>query len=338
MKTTNRESRHYREADVRPGGSWRNIVAIPRKVQEAAERAEALHKQVYETPSEEPQTAQTEPASAPVDTPPPTEPTDKAPETASDSAPPTEQPDDQKKDDQWEHRYKVLEGKYRAEVPRLSADNRALKQQLDTLKTEIEQLKSQGENKPSSLISAEDREKYGDDLLDVIKRAAQEQVAAKEGEIADLKRQLEMVTTTTAKTVEVGFFERLGQLVPDWVSINGDENFLKWLDEYDEFTGKTRQDLLSDAEQAKDADRVARFFSKWKQSQEASANQSKRNLEAQVAPDSNRVVAPPTGKRFFSRREIADFYSAARRGEIGAKEMVAMEAEIHAATLDGRIR
>lgn len=338
MKTTDWESRHYREADARPGGSWRNIVAIPRKVQEAAERAEALHKELYESQGGEPQPAPTEPETAPVETPSTNEPNDKAPDSTSDAAPPTEQPDNQKKDDQWEHRYKVLEGKYRAEVPRLSADNRALKQQLETLKTEIEQLKSQGETKPSSLISSEDREKYGDDLLDVIKRAAQEQVAAKEGEIADLKRQLEMVTTTTAKTVEVGFFERLGQLVPDWVSINGEETFLKWLDEYDEFTGRTRQDLLSDAEHAKDADRVARFFLKWKQSQEASADQSKRNLEAQVTPDSNRVVVPPTGKRYFTRREIADFYAAARRGDISAKEMVAMEAEIHAATLDGRIR
>ena len=311
------------------------IVAIPRKVQEAAERAEALHKQVYETPSEEPQPAPTEPESAPEGNPPADPPQDPP---ASDNAPPTEQPDDQKKDDQWEHRYKVIEGKYRAEVPRLNAENRELKQQLDALKNEVEQLKSRGEQAPSSLISAEDREKYGDDLLDVIKRAAQEQVAAKDSEIAELKRQLETVTTATTKNAELGFFERLGQLVPDWVTINGDDAFLKWLDEYEEFAGRTRQDLLSDAEQARDADRVARFFMKWKESQNASANQSKRNLEAQVAPDSKRVTSPPAGKRFFTRAEISEFYAAARRGEIGAKEMVAMEAEIHAATLEGRIR
>ncbi len=311
------------------------IVAIPRKVQEAAERAEALHKQVYEAAGEETQPASTEPVSAPEGNPPADPPSDPP---ASEATPPTEQPDDQKKDDQWEHRYKVLEGKYRAEVPRLNADNRELKQQLEALKSEVEQLKSRGEAAPTSLISAEDREKYGDDLLDVIKRAAQEQVSAKDAEIADLKRQLEMVTTTTAKTVEVSFFDRLGQLVPDWVTINGDESFLKWLDEYDEFTGKTRQDLLSDAEQAKDAERVARFFSKWKESQNAIANQTKRNLEAQVAPDSNRVVAPPAGKRFFTRNEISAFYAAARRGEISAKEMVALESEIQAAMIEGRIR
>lgn len=310
-------------------------MAIPRAVQEAAERAEALHKQVYETAGEEPQPATTEPESAPENVAP------SEPQVQPDPVPtpPNEQPDAQKSDDTtWEHRYKVLEGKYRAEVPRLNADNRELKQQFEALKNELEQLKSRGEQKPSSLISQEDREKYGDDLLDVIKRAAQEQVAAKDVEIAELKRQLEMVNSTTAKNAEVGFFDRLGSLVPDWVTINGDDSFLKWLDEYDEFTGRTRQDLLSEAEQARDAERVARFFTKWKASNQTNIAASQRSLESQVAPDSNRVVAPPTGKRIFSRREIADFYAAARRGEVSNKDLVSMEAEIHAATIEGRIR
>jgi hypothetical protein len=316
-------------------------VAIPRAVQEAADRAEALHKQVYETqPVGEPQPA-------PIDTQDPA-PTDDPvadaqgvtpPSDDTAVAPPTgELPDQQKKDDQWEQRYKVIEGKYRAEVPRLNADNRELRQQLEALQNEVEQLKSRGTPEPSSLISAEDREKYGDDLLDVIKRAAQEQVSSKNGEIAELKRQLESVTTTTAKSAEVSFFDQLGSLVPDWVSINGEDQFLKWLDEHDEFTGRTRQDLLSDAEKARDANRVAKFFSSWKATQESQTTNTQRNLEAQVTPDSNRVSKPPVGKRFFTRSDISAFYAAARRGEVSAKDMVAMEAEIHAATLEGRIR
>jgi hypothetical protein len=317
-----------------------NDVAIPRAVKEAAERAEALHKQVYETqPEGEPNTTQVENSDPALTGDPAPEAQGVTPPTESNAeAPPTgELPDQQKKDDQWEQRYKVIEGKYRAEVPRLNADNRELRQQLEILKTEIEQLKSRG-TQPSSLISDEDREKYGDDLLDVIKRAAQEQAAAKEGEIADLKRQLESVTTTTAKTAEVSFFDQLGASVPDWVEINADDQFLKWLDEYDEFTGRTRQDLLSDAEQARDASRVAKFFNSWKATQKSHATNTQRALESQVSPDANRVSTPPPGKRFFTRGEIAEFYSAARRGEISAKEMVAMEADIHAATIEGRIR
>lgn len=306
-------------------------MAMPRAVEAAAKRAEELHAQLYTQQNPEdladPQN-QPDPGQAPQDPP-----ADPAPQDPQDQA-----PQDPPKEDPWEHKYKVMEGKYRAEVPRLAADNRDLRQKLDALTADLERLKSQPSTPAQSLISPEDREKYGDDLLDVIKRTAQEQVAAKDAEIADLKRRLDGVHQDTAKTAEVSFYDRLGELVPDWVSINAEDGFLKWLDEYDEFTGRTRQDLLSDAENARDAVRVARFFSKWKAEQTQSVATSQRALESQVVPDSNKVVKAPQGKRFFTRGEIAAFYAAARRGEISSKDMVAMEAEIHSATVEGRIR
>lgn len=306
-------------------------MAMPRAVEEAAKRAEELHAQLYQQQNpEDPSASNPNPNPDPAPQDPPADPAPKDPQD-----PP---PQDQHKEDPWEHKYKVMEGKYRAEVPRLAADNREMRQKLDALTAELESLKSKANEPAQSLISAEDREKYGDDLLDVIKRAAQEQVAAKDQEIAELKRRLDGVHQDTAKTAEVTFYDRLGELVPDWVTINAEEGFLKWLDEYDEFTGRTRQDLLSDAENARDAVRVARFFTKWKAEQTQSVATSQRALEAQVVPDSNKVVKAPQGKRFFTRAEIQQFYSAARRGEVSAKDMVAMEAEIHAATVEGRIR
>lgn len=313
-------------------------MAIPRAVREAAERAEALHQQAYTPPVEDPQPQP--PAEPQLEaTPPVTPDPSPAPQPDAAVAPPVgELPDQQQKEDLWEHRYKVIEGKYRAEVPRLAADNKELRHQVEALTQQMEQLKSQAEKPVSSLISEQDREKYGDDLLDVMKRAAQEQVASKDQEIAELKRRLDMVNQTTAKNSELSFYDHLGRIAPDWVTINSDEGFLKWLDEYDEFTGKTRQDLLSEAEAAKDAERVARFFAKWKATQQQQVVTNSSALASQVVPDTNRVVSPPTGKRFFTRAEIADFYYRARRGEIGNKEMVAMESEIHAATIEGRIR
>lgn len=306
-------------------------MAMPRAVEAAAKRAEELHAQLYTQQNPEdladPQN-QPDPSPAPAD-----DQVDPAPQDPQD--PP---PQDPPKEDPWEHKYKVMEGKYRAEVPRLAADNRDLRQKLDALTADLERLKSQPSTPAQSLISPEDREKYGDDLLDVIKRTAQEQVTAKDAEIEDLKRRLDGVHQDTAKNAEVTFYDRLGELVPDWVAINAEDGFLKWLDEYDEFTGRTRQDLLSDAENARDAVRVGRFFTKWKAEQTQSVATSQRALESQVVPDSNKVVKAPQGKRFFTRAEIAAFYAAARRGEMSSKDMVAMEAEIHAATLDGRVR
>jgi hypothetical protein len=308
-------------------------MAIPRAVEAAEKRAEELYAQMYNqdlNPQDPP--ADNEPTQDPEPTPQDDQAV-QAPQDSQDQA--MQEPP---KEDPWEHKYKVMEGKYRAEVPRLAADNRDLRQKIENLSAEMEQLKSKASTPSQPLISAEDREKYGDDLLDVIKRTAQEQVAAKDQEIAELKRRLDSVHQDTAKTAEVTFYDQLSAKVPDWVTINGEDSFLKWLDEYDELTGRTRQDLLSEAEGARDAERVARFFTKWKAAQQQNVATSQRNLQAQVTPDSNKVVKPPVGKRYFTRAEIAEFYSAARRGEIKAKDMVAMEAEIHSATVEGRIR
>lgn len=308
-------------------------MAIPRKVKEAAEKAEALYQQVYAPPAEPTEPEQTpEPEPAPADPPQDDQPQATEPPAQA----PTQQ--DPPAEDKWEHKFKVIEGKYKAEVPRLAAQVRELSQRVEALSAENEELKSRPSEPAQTLISPEDREKYGDDLLDVIKRAAKEEVGAKEAEIALLKKQLESISSTTAKQSEVSFYDRLGQLVSDWPVINDDPTFHEWLDEYDELTGKRRQDLLSEAENSKDADRVARFFTKWKAQQESSKATTQQALASQTVPDSKPVVKPPAGKRFFSRAEIADFYARARRGEIGQKELVAMEAEIHAASIEGRVR
>jgi len=316
-----------------------NILAIPRKVREAEERAEALHKQLYEQKNEEPQAdPQPDPALAPSD--PPNLPEGLQDQPVDDAVVPpnSELPDQQVKEDPWEHKYKVMEGKYRAEVPRLAAENRELRQKLEGLTQDFESFKSKAATPSTPLISAEDREKYGDDLLDVIKRSAQEQVSAKDSEIEQLKRRLDDVHTDTAKNAEVVFYDRLSQMMPDWVAINDDPSFLKWLDEYDALTGKRRQDLLSDAENSRDADRVARFFGTWKSQQQVSTTTTNKALAAQVVPDTNKVVTPPQTKRFFTRAEIADFYQRARRGEVSNADMVSVESEIHLATVEGRIR
>ena len=311
-------------------------MAIPRKVKEAAEKAEALYQQVYQA-EQQPEVQQPqEPEQAPAD--PPQE--DPSAQQEPQATEPTvkAEPQDPPAEDKWEHKFKVIEGKYKAEVPRLAAQIRELSQKVESLSAENEELKSKPAAAAQALISPEDREKYGDDLLDVIRRAAKEEIGAKDAEISTLKKQLEMITSSTVKQNEVSFYDRLGQLVPDWPVINDDSNFHEWLDEYDELTGKRRQDLLSEAENSKDADRVARFFSKWKTQQESSRVTTQTALAAQTVPDSKPVVKPPAGKRFFSRAEIADFYARARRGEISQKELVAMESEIHAASIEGRVR
>jgi hypothetical protein len=313
-------------------------IALPKKVKEAEEKAEALYKQLYEAPTaeapkEEP--APEEPSAETTEPPPREEPAEPDGSPEPESPKEEEQPVDE---ETWEHRFKVLTGKYSAEVPRLASDNRELKTQLKTLEKQLEELKSGKASEKKSFVKPEEVEEYGEPLIDLIRRAAREEVAAKEAEIEALKAKIDSFDSRTSKVVEVDFYEQLGRDVPDWVTINDDKNFHKWLDGYDELTGVRRQEMLSQAEQDKDARRVANFFKAYKKAGQSWAATASKKLESQVVPESNRVSKPPAGKKIWTTGEIQNFYAAMRRGDVSDKDAVAIEADIHAAQLEGRIR
>jgi len=315
-------------------------MAIPRKVREAEERAAALHKQFYENqnvPEPNPEPPAPDPQPDPNLTPDP----EPDPNLEGNGGNPPSEPPAPPQDDKWEHRYKVIEGKYRAEVPRMAAENKELRSQLAELAAQVESLKSQAEAATAPLITDADKEKYGEDLLDVIARATQQATKSKDAEIAELKARMEKVVSTTAQNSEETFYERLNNLAPNWVTLNSDERFLSWLDEYDELTGRTRQDLLESAEQARDAARVAKFFTKFEESMRPGSSNTPPPpavKDKHQVPDSRNSNQSPAAKRYFTRKEISDFYAACRNGRISSKDMVAMEAEIHAASIEGRVR
>ena len=312
-------------------------MSLPRAVIEAEKRAEealaALKGLNQQPPQEAAPEAPNPPEEPPVEEPqaPPEEP------PQQDFAAPPEDPPQAKGDQAlWEQKYKVLNGKYNAEVPRLLAGNKELTAKLNALQQELEALKNAP--KRESLVKPEEIQEYGEPMVDLVRRLAREEVASKDAEIIALKARLESFEATNAKTGEETFYTRLGDLVPDWVSINDNDGFHQWLGEYDELTGMRRQDMLSDAEAKRDANRVARFFNKWKETQTKRTATTNRKLESQLTPDASKVSSKPPGKKVWTRGEIADFYGRARRGEIKSADMVAIEADIHAATLEGRVR
>jgi len=51
--------------------------------------------------------------------------------------------------------------------------------------------------------------------------------------------------------------------VPDWETINKNPGFLKWLQGIDPLNNRPRQDLLNEAQDRSDANRVAEFIKTW---------------------------------------------------------------------------
>lgn len=243
---------------------------------------------------------------------------------------------DQSANDPWENKYKVLAGKYSAEVPQLAAERRELRHKVQQLEKELERAKNAPA--PERLVKDEEIAEYGENLVDLIRRAAREEVASKDAEIEILRAKLESFEHQSQKNTVVDFYTRLGQLVPDWVAVNENKSFHKWLAERDELTGIERQEILAQAEAEKSPERVAAFFNAFKKQTNSAVAQANQRLATQVAPASDVSDGPPPGKRTWTRSAIADFYRQVRLGQIAEDKALAIESEIQLASIEGRVR
>lgn len=308
----------------------RAVIEAERKAEEALQRLQAARQPQQSQPDEE---------TPPGDPQPPTPDAASAtPAPAADPAPaPTATPPGEG-DDKWEARYKTLHGKYNAEVPRLHAALKERDSKLNSLTEEVEALKAAVSNPRESLIKPEEVNEFGEPLVDLIRRAARDEMAAKDAEIAALKREVESVKTSTVENKEVSFYDKLNSAVPDWMAINDDPDFHAWLGEVDDLTGALRQEILSAAEGKRDADRVARFFKAFKKVQETKSAAATASLDSQVAPVASRVDEPPKGKKIWTRAEIADFYARDRRGELTEEQSAAIDKEVQLAIRERRVR
>lgn len=310
---------------------------LPRAVLEAERKAEEALQQLQK--ARQPQQQQNDPppgdlpASDPAPTPPPSEPA-----ATANPAPAATPPANTEGDEKWESRFKTLTGKYNAEVPRLHAAIKERDAKLNSLTEEVEALKASLAKPKESLVKPEEVNEFGEPLVDLIRRAAREEVQSKDAELAELRRKLDQVQVATVETKEVGFYEALAQAVPDWVTINDDPEFHTWLGEVDDLTGMQRQQILSQAEEKRDAGRVARFFNAYKKVQQEKAAEANTTLDSQIAPPTSRVDAPPQGKKIWTRGEIADFYARDRRGEFSAEKAAAIDQEIQSAVAEKRVR
>jgi hypothetical protein len=310
---------------------------LPRAVLEAERKAEEALQRLQT--ARQPQQQQNDPppgdppASDPAPTPPPSEPA-----ATANPAPAATPPANTEGDEKWESRFKTLTGKYNAEVPRLHAAIKERDAKLNSLTEEVEALKASLAKPRDSLVKPEEVNEFGEPLVDLIRRAAREEVQSKDAELAELRRKLDQVQVATVETKEVGFYEALAQAVPDWVTINDDPEFHTWLGEVDDLTGMQRQQILSQAEEKRDAGRVARFFNAYKKVQQEKAAEANTSLDSQIAPPTSRVDAPPQGKKIWTRGEIADFYARDRRGEFSAEKAAAIDQEIQLAVTEKRVR
>ena len=318
-------------------------MALPRAVQQQIDDADALVAQLNGTQPVNPDTGEpivTDPQPAPEPQP---QPISQEPE-----------PKPAVPEETWEQRYHSLKGKFDAEVPRLYAQTRELNDQIKQLIAENAVAKAQTPQ-PSpapakTLITEQDKEAFGSDLIDLIERATEQKLAGNRdleaqlrAEIDELKGKLGNVTERQVVSDKDRYESALTNAVPDWEILNVDQGFLNWLAEVDPVYGMPRQYALTNAYEALDATRTASIFNQYKKSIAPAQNQQARpNLQSQVAPTRSRTSPAPTNpnvdKRVYTQQDIDAFYTEWRRGFIDEAEAVQIEKDIHAATTEGRIR
>lgn len=341
-------------------------VKVPAAVLRESARSDAIHKQAYHPNAPAAPAPSDPPAPAPAAPPAPAAaapaPAPAAPVTPTGNEPPAPEPND------WEGRYRASEG-------RLQQARNTINQQQTTISglegrvASMERIMSTMQTAPapapvtppelraSSFVTQEDRETFGEDLLAAARRAAREEFdadrQAMQAEIDNLKKGVGTVTSVVVGNARDKMLGDLDVSLPNWRQQNKDPNFLAWLRLQDPFSGGIRSELLRQAFEANETQRVLAFF-KGFLSEEATVapaapaaptSQGGPSLEDFAAPGRAKTEAltptgDPSAKPIIARAQIAQFYRDVNAGKWRGRDEEKRKTEemIFAAERDGRIR
>lgn len=333
-------------------------VQLPAAIRAAAARSDALHKQAYENPDDdetnkdrqgdngEERKQEEAPAPAPGE--------EVQPEAEKAPAPaPSEGGEN------WEHSYKSLKGRYDKQEETV----RNLTRELGNLRADLERTTRPAPEQKLTpdltfkKITDEERSAYGEDFIDVAARAAAEKfepiISGLKQQIVDLGGRVETTAATAHHTQTLTMNDYLDKQLPDWKKINRDPKFLAWINLRDPYSGVIRLNMLKEAHQQGDAQRVLTFFRGFL-NDEAIADPA-RTIEQNKNPATGKVPleslaapgrakapaasAPPGEKETISRAQIAAFYGMVAKGHYRGKEEEKnrLEAMIFDAERDGRV-
>ena len=307
------------------------MAELPKAVKDAAAKADELAKSLAENIEEEDDEFENEEVIEEDETE-DSEPEESTLDEDNDEEVETEQPE--VADVDWEQQYKVLQGKYNAEVPRLSQQVRDLRVQADravTTKKEISEVAEEFDLNP------EDFEDYGEEFTKLVKA-----FKGLEGRNKQLEQLASNFTASSQRRDSEHFETIMDTQCPDWRALNNNANLIEWLQEEEGITGQPRQAFLNQAAQSLDANKVAIIFNKFKKefAIPTAKNKKPTNLAREVTPNTTSTSgAVPTSKakKVWTRKEIADFYRNKSDRKIDPKKAARMEKDIFLANQEGRI-
>lgn len=332
-------------------------VSVPESVRRAAAAAEAAHKQAYQTPDPvvDPAAASVvDPATAAATAEPAAQPAPVAqpvaqPAPASEPAPAG--------DVDWEARYNSMKGRFdqsQRTIGSMQTQMSELGDELVRTQSLLTPRQQPQQQQPQRLLTDEDKATYGEDLINVVQRAAVEAVAP---EINQLRQRNQQLERKVQQQDQNGIFAALDQAVPNWREINESDRFKAWCRLPDLYSGVLRGRLLNDAFRAGQSPRVAQFFRGFLAEEVATGQEpaplppavertAAVPLETLAAPGRAKPATgadntnPPADKPIITRAQISAFYDQVRRGAYAGRDAdkARDEAIIFAAQREGRTR
>lgn len=228
-------------------------------------------------------------------------------------------------EEDYKHKYDTLEGMFRTEVPKLQAQISFLQGMLADQANKKEDVQAQDVQVDASKIDYLKNE-YPEvfESANALIASAEQRIMSKvELMIGQLAVKANATEQKVTQSSEVIFWDTLKNLVPDWQTWNNNQKFLSWLNQADEFSGIQKLQLLQRAQNAFDAQKVAKFFNAFKKENGIEVS-SPKSRDREVAPGRSTGSVGSTktvsGDTDLSMAEVSKFYDDVRRGLYRGKE------------------
>lgn len=255
----------------------------------------------------------------------------------------------------WEQKYRSLQGHFNAEVPRLHQQNKELAAQLQALQQQMQELqKPKQQPTDDRLVTDEDVSQYGADLIDLQRRVTREvvrefvnplkeELAQRDAKITQLEN---LLGKTGGDVATLSFEQRLERAIPDFSQINADPKWIAWLDAVDEYTGEPRRAYAEWVYNQGNVDKLKQIVDFYKkatgqQAQDQQRQQRKTELERQTQPTRTASASSvPAGERIYTEVEfnrlwdkVRDLYAKGQNDEANQ-----LDIELSQAATQGRVR
>jgi hypothetical protein len=238
----------------------------------------------------------------------------------------------------------------RTELAAALRSQESLSKKVDDLSKELATARSSKTESLNDILSSEEQEILGAEAVAALDKVSKSNI---EAQVKPLQEQLafekeqraserKAAAEEQASQAQQSFLERLGDLVPDYATVDTDQAFLDWMKLPDEVSGIQRERLFKQSQTLGDVGRVAQFFNDFKKLN----NEGQEALEDKVTPASsasstNQQTTSSDSQQvpYVSLAKVQKFYTDVSKGRYKNKPKLVEEiqAKIDEAQRTGRI-